>query len=599
MTDPAAGDAPGPVLEPEPKPKWRRILNLVLHVLLHVFFILFFIGATYAFIAYDKSSDACIEPKESEETTETTAATVAQENAEGAGEEAVANANAVTEATVTTTEAPKKKKFVPFILCTINWCHGYGLLIVMLVIFYIFWLYYWVFKPYAGRKLYNNYIEGWIDKWIEFSRKMIVSGIMLAIVIVLAVGYLLFECSDNFMKATGLLGPVAFILLGVAVSKHKKRIPWRIVTHGLLGQLILAIVCLRLKFGRDVFQCAGQKVIKFLGFAQYGARFVYGDRICDEFVFAFAILAVVFFFSVTTSILYFLGWMQFFLSAFGFLLQATVGTTICESINAVGNVFLGMSESPLLIRPYLPILTSSELHSICTSGYATVSGSVLSAYVCFGANPAYLITASVMAAPGGLAFSKLFYPEIEESQTRADNIKLEKSEDRSILDAAANGAATALGIVLGIVANIIAFLAIVHFLNAVVQWCFEMLGQREVSLLFILSLLFWPVAFVMGVPIADCAQIGWVVAEKTLINEFVAYKHLGQMITDKSIDPRSASIATFALCGFANPGSMGVLIASLSAMAPNRRPDITRVAFRAFFAGSLVSFTSASLAGKL
>ncbi|XP_016968340.1 sodium/nucleoside cotransporter 1 isoform X2 [Drosophila biarmipes] len=427
----------------------------------------------------------------------------------------------------------------------------------------------------------------------------IVSGIMLLIVISLAVAYLGYECRYDGTKAIGLAGPVSFILIGFAVSKHHKRVPWRIVTHGILGQLLLGIFCLRVPFGRAIFECLGEKVTIFLNFAQHGARFVYGDRICDDYVFAFAILAVVFFFSVVSSIMYYLGWMQFILSGLGFLLQAMVGTTVCESVNAAANIFVGMSESPLVIRPYILILTVSELHTICTSGYATVAGTVLGAYVSFGASPAFLITASVMAAPGSLAFSKLFYPETEESLTRSDNIQLEKSEDTSILDAAASGAAAALMIVLGIVSNIIAFLAILFFLNALTEWTFELVGLKNITLLFLLSQAFVPIVFLMGVPWRDCQEVGMVVAEKSLINEFIAYKHLGQLVKDNKIGSRSASIATFALCGFANPGSLGILIAALSAMAPTRRSDITRVALRAYFAGSFVSFTSASFAGIL
>lgn len=188
---------------------------------------------------------------------------------------------------------------------------------------------------------------------------------MLAIVLAVVVAYLGFECRNDAYKAIGLLGPVCFVLIGFAVSKHHLQVPWRIVTHGLLGQLLLGILCLRLPFGRSIFQCLGDKVTIFLNYAQHGARFVYGDRICDEYVFAFAILAVVFFFSVITSIMYYLGWMQFILNGFGFLLQAMVGTTVCESVNAAGNVFLSMTESPLVIRPYIEILTVSELHAIC------------------------------------------------------------------------------------------------------------------------------------------------------------------------------------------------------------------------------------------
>ncbi|XP_017066263.1 uncharacterized transporter YutK isoform X2 [Drosophila eugracilis] len=569
---------------PEEKPpptKAQRIIRIILHVLFHVLFISYFIAATVIFSLYDKGSDDCFPPPEPETT-----------------EASTASDDVTTEATETT-EKPKEDKFKPYILCEMFWCTGYGLLIILFVLFYIFWLYYWVFKPYVGIKLYNNFLEPAIDKWIEFSRQMIVSGVMLVAVISLTVAYLGFECRDNGYKAIGLLGPFLFILIGYAVSKHHKSVPWRIVTHGILGQLLLGILCLRVPIGRSIFQCLGEKMTTFLHFAQHGARFVYGDRICDEFVFAFAILAVVFFFSVITNIMYYLGWMQFVLNCFGFLLQSTVGTTVCESVNAAANVFLSMSESPLVIRPYILILTVSELHTICTSGYASASGTVLGAYVAFGASPALLIAASVMAAPGSLAFSKLFYPETEESQTRSDNIQLEKSPDSSILDAAASGAMTAMWIVLGIVANIIALLSLVFFLDAVTEWSFELLGLKKITLLFILSQIFIPIVFVMGVPWYDCQDIGLVVAEKSLINEFVAFQHLGKLISENSVEPRSAAIATFALCGFANPGSLAILIAALSAMAPSRRTDIIKVAFRAYFAGSFVSFTSASFAGIL
>ncbi|KAH8277936.1 hypothetical protein KR018_010592 [Drosophila ironensis] len=562
------------------KSKLRSTIERVILIALHILFIIYFIAATVIYTTYDKQSKKCI-PLDDAVTNGTNGTGTAENSTTGTAENS--------------TET--KEPFVPFILCEINWCHGYGFLIISFIIFHIVWIYYVLFKPFIGLRLYNDYIDGWIDKWIEFSRQMLVSTIMLILVIVLSLAYLLFECRDDWMKAVGILGPVTFIFLAFILSKHHTKVPWRIVSHGILAQLLLAIFCLRWPFGRSIFQCIGEKVARFLSFARYGALFVYGERIVNEFVFAFAILAVVFFFSVVSSILYYLGWMQLFLGAMGYALQAIVGTTTCESVNAVGNVFLGMSESPLIIRPYIHILTLSELHTICTSGYATVAGTVFGAYISFGANPTYLIAASVMGAPGSLAFAKLFLPETEESETRAENIKLEKSQDSSILDAAASGAASAVIIVLGIVSNIIAFLAILYFLDAVIEWLLELLGFENITLLKILTNLFWPVAFIMGVPSYDCPAIGLIIAQKSLINEFFAYKTLGEYIKDNKIDPRSAAIATFALCGFANPGSLGILIAALSAMAPTRRGDITRVAIRAFFAGSFVSFTSASLAG--
>ncbi|KAH8297135.1 hypothetical protein KR044_005330, partial [Drosophila immigrans] len=576
--------------EQDPKTeKRKKIIKTVLHAILHIIILVHFLYATIVYSTYGKPFKAP-KPLEKEVTTPEPTTIITDP----------ADPNDPTTTTptpITTTEKPPEKEWKPHILCEFNWCIGYGFLLLMFLLFYILWLYYWVFKPTIGKKLYDEKIEPVIDKWIEFSRKTFVSIIMLVCVIIIVGVYLAFECRDDIKKAIGISGPVIFVLLGFAISKSRRNIPWRVVVHGLLGQLILGILCLRVQTGRDVFNCVGAKVTRFLGFAQYGARFVYGDRIVDEYIFAFGILAVIFFFSVVTSVLYYFGAMQFVLGACGYFLQATVGTTVCESVNAVGNVFLGMSESPLMIRPYIALLTLSELHCICTSGYATVAGTVLGAYISFGASAAYLITASVMAAPGGLAFAKLFWPETEESLTKSDNIDLEKSEDKSILDAATSGAANGLMIVLGIVSNIIAFLSILYFLNAVVEWIFELLGHNDITFLYLLTKLFIPLVFIMGVPTHDCEKVALVVAEKTVVNEFIAYKTLGEMIKADEIGQRSAGIATFALCGFANPGSLGILIAALSAMAPTRRYDITRVAVRAFLTGSIVSFTSASIAG--
>ncbi|XP_034476922.1 solute carrier family 28 member 3 isoform X1 [Drosophila innubila] len=581
--------------EDKKESRTKKIIKLVLHILFHILLIAYFIWITIVFVRFDKNGSECNEPEKDDTTAQPTAQTKADENTE-----VKTTAVSGVTTTTTTTEAPSKETvWRPHILCELNWCIGYGFFVIMFVTFYLFWIYYWLFKPYVGQKLYDDKIEPVIDKWLIFSRKTVISIIMLVIVILLVGAYLGFECRDDVKKLIGISGPVLFLLLGFAISKKRSAIPWRIVVHGLLGQLILGILCIRLQVGRDIFNCAGEKVSRFLRFTDYGARFVYGDRICDEYVFAFAILAVIFFFSVATSILYYLGAMQFFLGAFGFLLQSTVGTTVCESVNACGNVFLGMSESPLMVRPYIELLTNSELHCICTSGFATVAGTVLGAYISFGASPAYLITASVMAAPGGLAIAKLFYPETEESKTKADNIQLERSTDKSLMDAISTGAANALMIVLGIVSNIIAFLALIYFFNAVTEWCFELAGRNGVTFTYLLTLIFIPVVFVMGVPTYDCENIARVVAEKTFINEFVGYRSLGELIVGNKIDERSAGIATFALCGFANPGSLGIIIASLSAMAPSRRSDIANVAVRALVAGTVVSFISASFAGIL
>lgn len=224
------------------------------------------------------------------------------------------------------------------------------------------------------------------------------------------------------------MAPIVFIGCGFIFSKDRKAIQWRIVVTGIMCQFLLAVVCIKWTVGREIFQCIGDKVAVFLNFSEQGSLFVFGELIVvKEKVFAFAILPVIFFFSFFISMLYYLGTMQWVIMKLGWVLQSILGTTVCESVTAAANIFLGMSESPLLIRPYIKSLTASEMHSIMVSGFATVSGTVLAAYMSFGASPAHLITSSVMAAPATLALSKLYLPETEESKTKSDNMELQKS----------------------------------------------------------------------------------------------------------------------------------------------------------------------------
>ncbi|XP_054738038.1 solute carrier family 28 member 3 isoform X2 [Anastrepha obliqua] len=482
-------------------------------------------------------------------------------------------------------------------LCGIQFCSGYGMLVLILGFVYLGLLYYKVVKPTIGKQLKRQYISPFGKWWKTFSRTRIVSSIMLVTLLIALVVFLFFETKDDRNKLKSLVAPCAFILAGYIFSYDRKAINWRTVISGIVCQFILGVLCLRWEVGRKIFQCIGDKVTTFLTFADEGSRFVFGDSLVNDSIFAFAILPVIFFFSFFISILHYWGVMQWIVVKLGWLLQQILGTTVCESVTSAANIFLGMSESPLLVRPYIKKLTASELHSIMASGFATVSGTVLAAYLSFGASAAHLITSSVMAAPAALAFSKLYMPETEESQTTSKNIELEKSEDSSILDAASNGANSAIPIVLGIAANIVAFVAFVAFLNAVVNWFSFLVGLEDVDFEWLFSKLFIPLAWAMGVPSKDCDIVAKIVATKTIINEFVAYERLGEYIKNGDLEARSISISTFAICGFANPSSLGILIGTLSAMAPNRRYIITSVAMRAFIVGSIVCFVSASFAG--
>ncbi|XP_030385480.1 sodium/nucleoside cotransporter 1 [Scaptodrosophila lebanonensis] len=491
------------------------------------------------------------------------------------------------------------KYFIDETVCGIQFCTGYGMLVLLFGFIYLGLFYFYIFKPTVGRRLHRKFLQPASRIWHKISRMRIVSAAIISLLLAGLAVFLYFETRDEPQKLMSLVAPCVFILIGYIFSTKRSAIKWRIVITGITCQFLLGILCIRWEVGRAIFRCLGDKVATFLGYATDGARFVFGDTLINENVFAFAILPVIFFCSFFISVLYYLGAMQWIVMKLGWILQSILGTTVCESVIAAANIFLGMSESPLLIRPYIVKLTHSEIHAIMVSGFCTVSGTVLAAYLSFGASTAHLITSSVMAAPAALAFAKLYMPETEKSQTSSDSIQLEKSTDSSLLDAASNGATNAIQIVLGIIANIVAFIAFVAFLNGLVNWLGERVGLEDIDFEWIFSKLFIPLAWAMGVPNQDCDKIAKVVATKTIINEFVAYERLGEYIKNNQITARSAGIATFAICGFANPSSLGILIGSLSAMAPTRRLSITTVAIRAFIVGSIVCFISASFAGIL
>ncbi|XP_022253938.1 solute carrier family 28 member 3-like, partial [Limulus polyphemus] len=313
-------------------------------------------------------------------------------------------------------------------------------------------------------------------------------------------------------------------------------------------------------------------------------------------VFAFSVLSVILFFNFWISILYYYGIMQWMVIKVGWFLQVTVGTTACESMNAAGNIFLGMTEAPLMIKHFLPTMTKSELHAVLTGGFATIAGSVLAAYINFGVSSSHLLSASVMSAPAALAFSKLFYPETEQSQTLAQDIKLVKGTERNAIEAAIKGASDAITLIANIAANLIAFLAFIRFLDSIFGWIGLLVGWDFLSFEWVLSKLFIPLAFLMGVEWKECEQVARLIGLKTVVNEFIAYKQLGEI---KTLSSRSEAIAVYALCGFSNIGSMGIQLGALGAIAPERKSDLAGLAVRAVIAGSAACFMTACVAGTL
>ncbi|GAB1298265.1 Solute carrier family 28 member 3 [Apodemus speciosus] len=422
-------------------------------------------------------------------------------------------------------------------------------------------------------------------------------------------------------------GLVMYIVLLFLFSKHPTRVYWRPVFWGIGLQFLLGLLIIRTRPGFVAFDWMGRQVQTFLGYTDAGAMFVFGEKYTDHF-FAFKILPIVVFFSTVMSMLYYLGLMQWIIRKVGWLMLVTMGSSPIESIVAAGNIFIGqrswtvghgpratLTESPLLVQPYLPHVTKSELHTIMTAGFATIAGSVLGAYISFGeaVSSTHLLTASVMSAPAALAVSKLFWPETEKPKiTLKTAMKMENGDSRNLLEAATQGASSAIPLVANIAANLIAFLALLSFVNSALSWFGSMFNYPELSFELICSYIFMPLSFMMGVDWQDSFMVAKLIGYKTFFNEFVAYDHLSKLINlRKAAGPkfvngvqqymsiRSETIATYALCGFANFGSLGIVIGGLTSIAPSRKRDIASGAMRALIAGTIACFMTACIAGIL
>ena len=431
-------------------------------------------------------------------------------------------------------------------------------------------------------------------------------------------------------RAIGFLGIA--VMLGIAwlISYDRKRIPWRLVGIGLLLQAAFGVVVLKTSAGRWFFERVGEVVNSLLGFATVGARFVFGNLVQGDVpvgvpnlaggpldttaglvantgaFFAFSVLPTIIFFSALMSVLYHIGAMQVVVKAIAWVMQRSLGTSGAETLSASGNIFLGQTESPLLIKPFVKTMTSSELMTVMVGGFATVAGGVLAAYTLMlqGAFPSiagHLLAASVMNAPAGLLLSKMIRPEDGVPVSKDSlTISVEKP-DANVIEAAASGAGVGVQLALNVGGMLMAFIALVAMLNFAVGWVGGFVGQPDLTIQAILGTLLRPLAWVMGVPWADTAYVGGLIGIKTTLNEFVSYAQFaGDLKTNAvAIQPRSAVILAYALLGFANLSSIGIQIGGIGGLAPERRSEIARLGFRAMIAGNLAAFMSASLAGML
>ncbi|MEL6853746.1 MAG: NupC/NupG family nucleoside CNT transporter [Cyanobacteria bacterium J06607_13] len=399
-------------------------------------------------------------------------------------------------------------------------------------------------------------------------------------------------------RLTALLGLGVFIAFAYLTSVNRKAVRWQPVLWGFALQIIFALLILRTAAGLAVFQWLGNAVSTFLDYSDAGASFVFGENYQD-FFFAFKVLPTIIFFSAVISLLYHYGILQRAVNLIAQLMMRTMKTSGSETLSAAGNIFVGQTEAPLLIKPYVDSMTMSELHAVMTGGFATIAGGVLAAYVSFGVPAEHLIAASVMSAPAALAISKIMFPETETSPTQGKvSIPVERSSANGI-DAMATGALDGLRLALNVGAIIIAFLGVLAALNAFIGFVGGLVGFPGLSLEVILAALLAPIAWLMGVPWADCSAVGTLLGKKTILNEFIAYLDLQALIEQESISERAIIIATYALCGFANIGSIGIQIGGIGGIAPNRQGDLAKIGVRAMVAGTLACFTTACIAGML
>lgn len=407
-------------------------------------------------------------------------------------------------------------------------------------------------------------------------------------------------------RLISLLGLVVMMGLAWLMSEHKKKINFRVVGGGLILQFILALFILKTTLGTNVFQGIGSFFTSILGFVDAGTSLVFGEQYMHHF-FAFKVLPTIIFFSSLMSILYYLGIVQKVVAIFAYIMQRTLGTSGSETLSTAANIFVGQTEAPLMVRPYIQGMTRSELMALMVGGFATIAGGVMAAYAGMGIDPGHLVSASVISAPAALLISKLMIPETEHSQTLG---KVEVAVDEkhaNVIDAATAGALEGLKLTLNVAAMLIAFLGLVALIDAglglVGGWIGSLFGANWTwSLSALFGYIFAPFAWLLGIPSADIFYAGELLGKKMVLNEFIAYAQMmewKQPDSGVALTERSTVILTYALCGFANFGSVGIQIGGIGGIAPERRSDLAILGIRAMIGGTLAMMMTACIAGIL
>src|SRR5271167_2006133 len=408
-------------------------------------------------------------------------------------------------------------------------------------------------------------------------------------------------------RFTGILGLLTMLGLAYTFSTNRRAINKKTVAWGLGLQVVFAIFVLKVELGRVLFQKAGDAVNRLLSYAFVGSQFVFGGLGAQHspmgFFFAFQVLPTVIFIAAFFAVLYHYGIMQFIIKIAAWVMTRVMGASGAESLNVAASIFMGQTEAPLTIRPFLPDLTRSELMTVMTSGMAHVSGGIMAAYIAFGIEPKHLLSAVIMTAPGTILMSKMLVPETEVPKTAGRVVMSEEEVDaekkENLLGAIARGTTDGLGLALNIAAMLISFLALIALANGLLGGIHNYSGISwfPSSLQQIFGVLFAPIAWVIGIPWRDCPAIGNLLGTRMVLNELVAFSMLGPQ--KGVLDPRSFTIATFALCGFANLSSIGIQLGGIGALAPNKRGELAKLGIRAMLAGTMANLMSASIAGML
>ena len=402
----------------------------------------------------------------------------------------------------------------------------------------------------------------------------------------------------------GLLGIGVLLVIALLLSNKRQAINFRTVAWAFIIQVSLGAFVLSTPFGKDVLASISDGVQEVINSANVGIAFLFGGLGTDAmfangvgFVFAIRVLPVIIFFSSLIAVLYYLGIMQWVIKIIGGALQKLLGTSKSESLSATANIFVGQTEAPLVVRPYIAKMTQSELFAIMVGGLASVAGSILAGYAGLGIDLKYLIAASFMAAPGGLLMAKIIMPETEHEKIAQEELTTEEigQQPSNVIDAAASGAASGLKLAANVGAMLLAFIALIALANILVGGVANLLGFEDITIEWILGYLFAPIAYIIGVPTSEMLQAGSFIGQKVVVNEFFAYVNFVEV--KDSLSASTQAIITFALCGFANLSSIAILLGGIGSMAPNRRHDIAKLGMKAMIAATLANLMSAAIAG--